>query len=324
MGIGVVLIVSTSVGQDLLSHQGRLVLGAFLLPVSTPIRINLLAGFLGILSIYVACFVTAIMTKGGFAKNLEELARGVSRRIPNWLIVMPLASSALFTIVIVITELQSLLGVPTGSLPPLQPYQELYALSYSPVLEEATFRITTLGLLVALRVNWFRPKTVSPEVPKRTVRLVLLSFFFPDRAKTEARLPNISLNGWRGIHPSEWALLIATSAIFGLAHILTNSGWEAGKVLTAALSGLALGLAYLTYGAYASILLHWFFNFYFEVYRLSSSLLGGIFDIVVRLVVLLTYSVGILGIGVGVLLLLRRLVTRSTTYMAPSGPPTTV
>jgi hypothetical protein len=292
--------------------------------------INLLAAFLGILSIYVACFVTAIKTKGGFAKNLRELARGTTRRIPNWLVVMPLASSALLIVVIVITYTQSLFGVPTGQLPPLAPYEELYALAYSPILEEVTFRITTLGLLVSLRVVlfrliWFTPGTINEESPKRAARLLLLSFLFPERAKAESGLPTITSNGWRGIHPSEWALLTATSAIFGLAHILTNSGWQAGKVATAALSGFALGLAYLAYGAYASILLHWFFNFYFEVYRLSSTLLGGVFDILAGLTLLLTFSVGILGIAVGVILLLRpRPVTGDTTYMAPSGPPTTV
>lgn len=329
LGTSVVLLISTSVGKDLLGSQARLVLGAFLvLPISTPVTFNSFGGFLGILAIYLACFAIALKTRGGFLQNLRELARGLNRKIPSWLVVMPLGSSALLIVVIAITEIQDLLGVPTGNLsfpPSYSLGQQFYALAYSPLVEELTFRITALGLLVALRVAWLRPQTPTLELPKRTVRLLLLSFFFPDRAKTEAGLPNIISNGWRGIHSSEWILLMMTSAIFGLAHILTNSGWQVGKVLTAALSGFALGLAYLAYGAYASILLHWFFNFYFEVYNLSRTLLGGVFDFLAGVVSLLTLSVGILGIAVGVILLLRgRPVTSGTTYMAPSGPPTTI
>jgi hypothetical protein len=38
------------------------------------------------------------------------------------------------------------------------------------------------------------------------------------------------------------------------------------------LSGLALGYVYLRYGAYAPVLLHWFFNYYFGAFDLASRL----------------------------------------------------
>jgi hypothetical protein len=38
------------------------------------------------------------------------------------------------------------------------------------------------------------------------------------------------------------------------------------------ISGLALGYVYLRYGAYAPILLHWYFNYYFGTFDLASQL----------------------------------------------------
>jgi hypothetical protein len=60
------------------------------------------------------------------------------------------------------------------------------------------------------------------------------------------------------------------------------------------LSGLAMGFVYLRYGAYAPILLHWFFNYYFGAFDLASQLnLAGASSIVVG-VELLNLVVGIL------------------------------
>jgi membrane protease YdiL (CAAX protease family) len=89
---------------------------------------------------------------------------------------------------------------------------------------------------------------------------------------------NVQANGFpRGISPVEWVLILLTAAIFGLAHFLAGSGWEAGKVTTAFLAGLVFAIMYVAYGAYASILLHWFFNYYFDVLSKADAAYGGIF-----------------------------------------------
>lgn len=262
-------------------------LGLFLFPFDTPASVNLLLFYLLLVFVYAACFWVAFITHGGFFHNVKALARGdLLPRIPNWLVVMPLASSALLLVVILLTLVQEGFGVPTGALPPFDDYFLLFWLTYSPILEEWTFRLSPLGLVVGLRI-------LIVKGPRSSF---LLSFVLPDRAKAQAGLPHLYDKGWRGIHWSEWLGLAITSLIFGLAHLLAGGGWQAGKVLTATLSGLVLGIAFLVYGGYASILLHWFFNFYFEIFMLGSSLIGGILDAAAVLVSLLTIALGVIGL----------------------------
>src|SRR6266705_6614722 len=97
MALTVLLLASTSIGQDLASNQGRLVLGAFLIPIYTPVRINLLASFLGLFGIFVLCFVAAAKYNGGYAMSLRHFLTPApqEKKLHNWLAVMPIASSAL-------------------------------------------------------------------------------------------------------------------------------------------------------------------------------------------------------------------------------------
>ena len=183
----------------------------------------------------------------------------------------------------------------------------LYTLTYSPILEEVMFRISTLGLLVSLRVLWSGTWTI---------RLVPLSFLSPERAKAMAGLPRISEKGWRGLHWTEWLLLAITSLVFGLAHLLAGGGWQVGKVVTATISGLALGISFLTYGAYAPILLHWFFNFYFETFVLGADLLHGAFQTIGEIVSLVTLTLGILGLALAVVRLIFRKTSQEEAPMA--------
>lgn len=349
MIITVVLLTSTSIGQDLFSHEGPLVLGAFLIPIYPPARINLLAGFLTLFGIFTLCFAAAAKYNPGFVSSLRQMITPSREKLPNWLVVMPATSSGLLLVVVALTVILGSAGVPTGSLPPLcvpvrvpncwDPYQMLYTVAYAPPLEETMFRISTIGLLVAFRVLWSTPfapirkestiETVQQPQPnqiptrgKRSLaRLIVLSFLLPEKAKGEAGLHTFRKNGWRGLHWTEWLFLIITSVGFGLAHVLSNVGWDAGKGVTAALSGFVLGLSYLLYGAYASILLHWFFNVYFEVYSLSSLLLGGGFISLELLIGLLAFVAGGIGLVRGIVWLLSgQHHSDETAYIISSTP----
>ena len=323
MAIIVFLLVFTHLGQDLLNHEGTLLLGVFLFPIYTPLRINLLGAFLVLFGIYIACFVVAAKSNGGFIHSLRDFLNGSAKREPpNWLTIMPLAGSALLLLVVALTVVQDAVGVSSGGLPTLKPYQYLYTLAYASPLEETMFRISTLGLIVALRVFWSRPVTALGNGSSSNERLVLLSFFVPEKAKEEAGLPTLKSNGWRAFSSTEWLALIVTSAGFGLAHLLSGVGWEVGKVTTATLSGLALGLAYLAYGAYASILLHWFFDLYLGTFSVGQMVLPGVFDTASALIVLLLIAVGIVGIIAGITQLIpRRPAPGETPYMVPGPPP---
>lgn len=339
MILTVLLLTSTSIGQDMASHQAHLVLGALLIPIQTPLEINVLATFLVLVGIFFLCFAAAAKSDGGLIAGLRQLWAPLTRKrvLPNWLVLMPIVSSALLVIVVIVTSVQDAAGIPTGSLPPLcipvpvpncwWPYQQLYTVAYAPPFEETMFRISTLGLLVTMRTLWSRPLTKAKDQssaapnPHGVTRIIALGFLAPEKAKGEVGMPTFEGAGWRAIHWTEWLVLIITSVGFGLAHVLSGAGWELGKVAPAALSGFALGLAYLLYGAYASILLHWFFNVYFEAFSLSSTLFGGGFIALEGMIGLLAFVAGAIGIVRGILWLLSGPQhPDKTTYMIPSTP----
>jgi len=56
---------------------------------------------------------------------------------------------------------------------------------------------------------------------------------------------------------------------FGVAHFTSGAGWGPGKITSALLAGLMFAIVYLAYGVEAPILLHWFFNYYWEAYGLA-------------------------------------------------------
>ncbi len=329
MALTVLLLISTSIGQDLFNHQGHLFLGAFLVPIRLPIEINLLGAFAVLLSIFTLCFIAAARSNGGLrASFLGFHLPSKKRFLPNWLFMMPIISSALVLLVLSMTFLQDIAGIPTGSLPQLENYQLLYILAYAPPWEETMFRISTLGLLVAIRVLWAAPKDQigdsmsEPAKGHSITHTIAMSFYSPETAKLENGLPSFTESRWHGLHWTEWLLLIITSVGFGLAHILTGAGWELGKVAPAAVSGFVLGLCYLIYGAYASILLHWFFNVYFEAYALASDLLGGIFVTIEGIIGLVTFIAGAIGIVYGIVwLVFRRDQPGETTYIVPGTVP---
>ena len=97
----------------------------------------------------------------------------------------------------------------------------------------------------------------------------------------------------------EWVALVFTSTVFGAYHILSGAGWGPGKFLTAALAGFVLGIVYLTYGAYADILLHWFFNFYLYSYSVFTGF-NGVFVTFGDFAVLGTLALGVWGIIIGI------------------------
>jgi len=286
---------STSIGLDLFhSPPVSLILGVFLYETRLPLQANALTVYFGTVLVFLTCFVLAFREDGGIVSGLRKLAEGkIARQVPNWFAIMPLVSSSLLLLVVLIVTLENSVGLPTGSLLEDRPYVRLYSLAYASVVEEAAFRISVLGLLVAARASWHSYASggtalAASTTINRRVRLVFLGLLFPDQAKLETGLQSFRVNGWSGIHWSEWAMLCATSIWFGLLHLLGGGGWQVGKVASASLQGFAIGIAFMVYGAYASILFHWYFDVYFYVTFLAPAVLGNI-------VSLLIWITGILG-----------------------------
>ncbi len=308
--VSAALLTTTPLGGQLHVLPQQFILWAFML------GIGLVANSLLIVSIclviFAVCFLKAASANGGFLSGLRSLTSGATPRgLPNWLSVMPLLASAILLIDLLLTLLQDLFGVSTGMLPTSDPTILIPSLALAPIAEEIGFRISVLGLVAGILVAIKFGKNIAGGTSIKTINQLAIffsAFLSPGYAKEKVGLPSIRTAGLKGISISEWVLLFITSIIFGLYHILGGGGWGPGKFLTAALSGFALGFVYLAYGAYADILLHWFFdlNFYaFYVFGQSSSF-NGVFATFGDLATLGALALGVWGIIVGIYWFARR------------------
>jgi hypothetical protein len=285
LALGPILFFSTSDGLTVAARQiHQLPIDVFMLiTIPVPLGINLAALFAGIWAVFVECLIFAWLSRGGFVSSFRgALTKSVSSAKTNFLVIMPLIASGLLYATVLIEQFQETQGVQTGSLnfpAATSPYLILLELAFAPLREEFAFRVTSIGIpLGIVLVYLFRsdPKLTGPA---NKIKLLLLAMLSPDSAKMRLGYRNVSTNGfWRGISPLEWALILITGFAFGSAHLLLGGGWEVGKVTTAFLAGLVFGVVYVAYGAYAPILLHWFFNYYFTVLDMAASTYGGLFQ----------------------------------------------
>jgi len=245
-----------------------LMIANFSIPMETYVGIF----FLAIWLLYAAAFVLAWIDAPIFLISIKKATQRANVIGSNYLIVLPQLSTIMLIAIVVLQTFQESAGVQTGSISFENPVLGFLAISYAPFVEELSYRITTLGLLVGLYLVWRTRHQEQYQGIKGTVHLLVGTMWKPDRPKKLLGLKTIQDNGLKGISWIEWLILIATSGAFGAAHYLYGGGWEIGKVSTAMISGLALGYVYLRYGAYAPILLHWYFNYYFGAFDLASQL----------------------------------------------------
>ncbi len=246
-----------------------------LIDFSIPISVSVAGVFAGLWLIFLACFASAFLDKGGFVSSLRSTWKeGFRFGRTNYLILMPIIAGALIAAIININAVQESSGVPTGGLDFKDLFFAFFSLSYAPINEEIAYRISPLGTTVLFYAA-LRGRSAEGV---SFWRVLLSSFISPDKAKLAMGLSSIQINGIRrGISKVEWGIVALTSTLFGLAHYLSGGGWEIGKVSTASLAGVVLALVYLAYGAYAAVLLHWFFNYYFLAYDLAAEVFGGPF-----------------------------------------------
>ena len=295
-------IIATQLGPELLSLNGLLPVEAFLLIIPRVVPANGLALVIGFMLIFALCFWAAAKDRGGFINSFTALTRRAKpTTTPNWLVVMPLISSFLLVLTLILSISLTSAGVPVGNLPTKNQADLFASVTFAPVAEEIGFRITPIGLVVVVRtlLPLHRGRGFRSAGVATIARRSLIALISPDRAKEAAGLPSIGTRGWHGIHWMEWILLVASSAWFGLLHSLSGAGWGPGKAIPAGLTGLALGIVYLWYGAYANILLHWFFDFY--NISIFGELLGGpLSNILASLAVLASLFLAVAGFVYGI------------------------
>jgi hypothetical protein len=298
--VGTLLISTTTLGGQL--HVLTQLFPFWALMLGIGLEANSLLIVSVSLVIFAVCFLKAATSNGGFISGLRVLTSGITpRTLPNWLTVMPLLASAILLIDLLLTLLQSSAGVPTGMLPTTDPTQLIPLLAFAPIAEEIGFRISVIGLVVGILVAVSLGRSIAGGI-RMPISHQLITFFSaflsPGNAKERIGLPSIRTHGFKGISIVEWIFVILTSVIFGAYHVF-GGGWGPGKFLTAALSGFALALVYLAYGAFADILLHWFFDMYLTVFAYYNGL-NGFFGIFGDLATLGALALGVWGIIVGI------------------------
>jgi hypothetical protein len=297
--IGPILFFSTSDGLAAASHVIHTVPVVLFMAISVPIPADVSAGalFIIIWVFFIACLSIAWFSCEGFTHSITgALKRPISLAKTSFLYVMPLVAAGLLYLTVIIEQFQTTQGVQTGNLnfpPQTSPYIILLNVAFAPLNEELAFRITSIGVPIALfLLIRYRGDPKVAGWGKR-VKLILLTMFSPELAKAKMGYRNVGTNGWlRGISPLEWILILVTGAIFGAAHYLLGGGWQVGKISTAFLAGVIFGIMFVTYGAYADILLHWFFNYYFTIFDMAASTYGGFFSSLSEYIVPLNLAAG--------------------------------
>jgi hypothetical protein len=279
------------------------------IPVSIPITLEVGALFFGLWSIFTLSFVAAWKLRENFHQTIKDSVVQPTRKLfSSCLFAMPILNSMTLIAVMAINSFQEAGGIPTG-LPPLQgePFLDFFDFSYSAVVEEVGFRLIPIGAFLIIYLFTTKRKRVTFSLSQK-IKLFFTAILFPDNAKGMVGAKTVNEHGVRGgISLGEWGMVIFTSIVFGLAHFNPGVSWEIGKVSSAAVAGLVLGLSYLLYGIQASIIMHWFFNVYNDTFFLLSEIHPAIVSFA-NGTVIFSVILGILGWSAAAILGFRKLV----------------
>jgi len=322
MFLGISLFFFTPEGLDIAGQFTKeLSLYVFLnISLFVPVSLNVGVVFLAMWCVFWVCIVVGWkgpdlslhnVVRGSFSRPVGHLFR-------NYLVFFPLVTSMLLLAEIFVQSLQEAHGVPTGSIDILNPYVLFFSASYAAIFEEVGFRLIPIGFTVSLYVLGRSYMALGGSSTLSRRKLTALAFLYPEGAKRRVGLRNIGESGWsRGVSGPEWLIVIATAAAFALAHVLSGAGWGLGKFTLALMVGIVFGLVYVAYGITASILMHWFHNYYLTVYWLSSDVYGASFQAFIWSV---EYGIFLFGL-VGWVTLVVYLIYRVLTGLLKRRPP---
>jgi len=265
--------------------------------VSIPISFDVGVMFLFLWIVFAVSFVAAWKLRENFHSVIRESVTKPTRKLfSSCLFALPIINSMTLIAVMAINSIQEAGGIPTGT-PPIQgeAFLDLFELSYSAVVEEIGFRLIPIGAFLIIYLLITKKKEVTFSF-KQKIKLFFTAILFPDKAKRMSGAKTVSEYGVRGgISLGEWGMVIFTSIVFGLAHFDPGFSWEIGKISSAAVAGLVIGLSYLVYGAQAPIIMHWFFNVYIDTFSLFSELYPPVLPFA-NTVLALALVLGILGL----------------------------
>ena len=241
------------------SRGSGITLFATLFTIPLPINFTFGQLFLALWTIYLIFFAMAM---NGPIRNVlgtlkETSTKGVQAIFDNSMF----ATLIVFPVVVWVTVALSLLeqagGVPTGSLPTVDPLLQMVELSLAPLREELGFRVIPIGL-AALIILFSRGR----------IRDGLLALWHPSRylKKNDTRAQ------YKRNLTTIYVMIGLSAVLFGLAHVLLGAGWGPGKILSAAVAGVGLAGLYYFYGFPAAVLLHWSIDYFLSTFDLIPSL----------------------------------------------------
>lgn len=219
------------------------------IPIPIPITIGTLFTFSWI--IYLILFIIALKEPHNFIGVLKVIRKeGLKAILDNTIFTVASIFTILVITTLIIQYLQESSGIPTGSMPEVEPILMFVSISIAPLIEEIGFRLSLIGFLATYLAFMARKSMYSFYAlwhPKNCLKKVI-----GNNLSKEMRMLNI--------------MIILSSVFFGVAHITYGAGWGIGKVTQATLAGIALGWLYLHYGFPATVLLHWSFNYFTSSY----------------------------------------------------------
>ena len=279
-----------------------------IIPLSIPTGLTVGVLFFGIWSIFALSFIVAWKLRENFHKTIKEsLFRPTEKLFNSCLFTMPILNSMTLLIIVIINSFQEARGIPTGA-PPLvgEPFLDLFNLSYSAVVEELGFRLIPIGAFLII-VMYMTKKNMIDFSLKKKMKLFFTAILFPDRAKKMVGAKTVQEYGiLGGVSLGEWGMVVFTSIVFGLAHFDPGVSWEIGKISSATVAGLFLGISYLLYGIQASLIMHWFFNAYSDTFLLLSEI-HPVTESFANGVIIFSFILGILGWSAAAVLYIHKL-----------------
>ncbi len=234
------------------SHSEVVEFPAFLfgLPIGLVRGISLGDAFGALWVLYLVLFVIAL---NGPLSSVTEMIRGTknhARSISrNEAVSIVVAFSSVYLLSTLIELVQQSYGVRSGSLPETNPLVAFVTVSLAPLTEEIGFRVSTVGFFAFAVVS-----------SRAGLRMGMRALWHPQKY-----LRPLSKGGWQNVR-TLYSIAVVSGLFFGFAHLLYGGGWEIGKVSTASLAGITLGVMYIRFGIPAAILMHWSFNYFRSAY----------------------------------------------------------
>ncbi|WOV92543.1 MAG: CPBP family glutamic-type intramembrane protease [Candidatus Nitrosoabyssus spongiisocia] len=197
----------------------------------------------------------------------------------NTLIVVIKWFSILILVSLIVTTVQDHIGIPTEILDIDLILIQFYRVLIAPLVEEPIFRVLLIGVPLFLLYN------------RKFSFTTFFSFLWR---------PNLT-NSSKSTIP---IIIIISSIVFGLSHVLSGDLWTSGKFLQATLAGIILGWVYVHHGLICSILVHWATNYFIYGFALfvadtnSISVTDAFSHSLLNTLELLFVVTGILSVGI--------------------------